>query len=620
MSYLHQLSIRGKFAVLVGLVALGFFLFGGLAYRTLSQVKVNGPYYKDIVQGKDLVADILPPPAYILESYLTAFQLLHANGVQEQRALSEKLSQLKKDYEARQDFWGTNLTSGKIKDLLTKESAYPARDFYRLLDQEFLPAIQEGRREKAITLVEHELTSLYQKHLGSILALVDQVNADNGQQETHVQTLIRNRTLLLVGVGLVILLVLFVLIWRIALELIVPMNKTVDVLEGVASGNLMNRLSVESKDELGRLASALNKTVDGIRMVLQSDQVDWQVVAENQKKALQEKESARLLREKVDQLVDIVALASKGDLTQRISIQGEDAIGQMGHALSNLLDSFRQNLVKISQNAQTLASASEELSSVSQQMSSNAEETATQSNVVSAAAEEVSKNLQTVATGSEEMTASIKEIAKNAVEAAKVASAAVHVAETTNTTIGKLGESSAEIGNVIKVITSIAQQTNLLALNATIEAARAGEAGKGFAVVANEVKELAKETAKATEDISHRIEAIQSDTQGAVGAIKQISGVINQINDISNTIASAVEEQTATTNEISRNVNEAAKGSSEIARSITGVVQAAQGTTHGAGDSQKAAQELARMAAELQKLVSLYKTEARTSMPMREAA
>ncbi|HSR08891.1 MAG TPA: methyl-accepting chemotaxis protein [Bryobacteraceae bacterium] len=262
---------------------------------------------------------------------------------------------------------------------------------------------------------------------------------------------------------------------------------------------------------------------------------------------------------------------------------------------------------QIEQNASALSSSAEELTAISQQMAGTAEETATQANVVSAASEQVSKNVSVVATGSEEMQASIREISKSANEAARVARNAVSVADTTNTTIAKLGDSSLEIGKVIKVITSIAQQTNLLALNATIEAARAGEAGKGFAVVANEVKELAKQTAKATEDIGQKIEAIQVDTKGAVTAIAEISAVINQINDISNNIASAVEEQTVTTNEIGRNVTEAAKGTGDIAKNISGVADAARETTQAAGDTQKAAQALTELAVQLQGLVAKSK-------------
>lgn len=251
----------------------------------------------------------------------------------------------------------------------------------------------------------------------------------------------------------------------------------------------------------------------------------------------------------------------------------------------------------------TLAGAAQELTSVSQQMASNSEETATQAGVVSAAAEQVSRNVSTVAAASEELGASIREIAKSASDAARVATSAVTVAERTNATVTKLGESSTEIGKVIKVITSIAQQTNLLALNATIEAARAGEAGKGFAVVANEVKELAKQTARATEDIGHKIEAIQADTKGAVDAIAQIGTIINQINDIQSTIASAVEQQTATTYEISRSVNEAAIGSREIAENVLAVAQAARGASDGAAHTKGAADELSVIAVELQNLL-----------------
>ncbi len=236
-------------------------------------------------------------------------------------------------------------------------------------------------------------------------------------------------------------------------------------------------------------------------------------------------------------------------------------------------------------------------------------ETAAQSDSVSRATQQVTQNLQSLSTGAGEMTSTIQNIAANTNEAAKVAGSAVSAAETANATVAKLGQSSAEIGEVIKVITSIAEQTNLLALNATIEAARAGEAGKGFAVVANEVKELAKQTAKATEDISRKIIAIQADTKGAVAAIGTVSGVINQINDISATIAAAVEEQSATTNEMTRNASEAASGAGDISVSIGGVAQAAEGTLSRAQESQKAAQELTSIATQLGGLMRQFKIE-----------
>ena len=325
---------------------------------------------------------------------------------------------------------------------------------------------------------------------------------------------------------------------------------------------------------------------------------------------------ARPLHVVVSQLKDMSE--GEGDLTQRLVVRSQDEIGELAHWFNLFVEKIQDTVRAIGDNIQSLAGSSEELTAISQQMSSNSEETAAQANVVSAASEQVSKNVQTVASATEEMSASIKEIAKNTSDAARVAKEAVEMAEKTNQTITKLGASSAEIGNVIKVITSIAEQTNLLALNATIEAARAGEAGKGFAVVANEVKELAKQTGKATEDISRKIAAIQHNTQAAVDDIGTIGTVINHINDIANTIASAVEEQSVTTNEIGRNVMEAARGSSEIVQNLTGVAQAAQSTASGACETQTAAQELARLAGELQSAVSQFKIDdqAQQAMPV----
>jgi PAS domain S-box-containing protein len=286
-----------------------------------------------------------------------------------------------------------------------------------------------------------------------------------------------------------------------------------------------------------------------------------------------------------------------------------DALAGVGAATNKTADTLQASMKSIAQNAQALSSSSQQLAATSQQMSSNAEETSAQASTVATATQQVTTNLNSVATGAEEMTATVQSISGNAGEAAKIAGEAVKTANAANATVAKLGESSAEIGQVIKVITSIAQQTNLLALNATIEAARAGEAGKGFAVVANEVKELAKQTAKATEDISQKITAIQEDTKRAVESIGSITAVINQINDISGTIATAVEEQSATTNEMSRNVQEAAKGSGEISQNIQGVATAAESTTKGAQDSQKAAQQLTEMSTQLRNLVDQFKLE-----------
>ncbi len=342
--------------------------------------------------------------------------------------------------------------------------------------------------------------------------------------------------------------------------------------------------------------------------------VTWALVTEKLKleqeaKEMREREKsqAKELQEKVDSILNVVKLAAQGDLSKKITVSGQDPIGQMGQELNNFFTSLRSDIGDIGKNAESVSAAAEELTATSTTMSANAEETSAQAGVVAAASEEVGNNVQTVATGAEEMSASISEISSNATQAASVSNEAVEIARKTNDTITALGESSKEIGEVVKVITSIAEQTNLLALNATIEAARAGEAGKGFAVVANEVKELANQTAKATEEISGKVNTIQSNTSNAVEAIEAISNVINKINDISNTIASAVEEQSATTNEMSRNVAEAAKGVGEITENISGVSVAAEETTQGSNQTNEAANELARLAIDLQSLVTKFK-------------
>jgi len=317
------------------------------------------------------------------------------------------------------------------------------------------------------------------------------------------------------------------------------------------------------------------------------------------------------LKELSGRLKDIAE--GEGDLTKRLEVISQDEIGETSSSFNLFMDKLQGIMRQISTNAHQVAAASEELSATSQQITANSEETTAQAKVVSDAGNEVNANLQTLATGSEEMSATIGEIAKNATEAARVSGEAVAAAETANQTVSKLGDSSIEIGKVIEVITSIAQQTNLLALNATIEAARAGEAGKGFAVVANEVKELAKQTAKATEEIKQKIGVIRENTGGAVAAIGGIKGVIEKISHISTEIATAVEEQSATTSEMARNVTEAARGASTISSNIQGVAEAAQNTSTNVGEAQTATEHLAKMANQLRELVGHFKVNAESS-------
>ncbi len=397
--------------------------------------------------------------------------------------------------------------------------------------------------------------------------------------------------------------------------ILLPIGEGNRILRLVRGGNLREKVEIACRGDHENMKLAVNGVHDWLKDLIDyvSKMANGDMTATMAKASEHDQihEWLVLLKKNISSLVsDGMNLAQAMD-DGKLSVRA-DATRHSGDfrtvisGFNKTLDTVVEPLRISSQSATALASSSEELTAVSHQMAGNAEETATQANVVSAASEQVSRNVASVASASEQMQASIREISKNANESARVARNAVTVAQSTNETVKKLGESSQEIGNVIKVITSIAQQTNLLALNATIEAARAGEAGKGFAVVANEVKELAKQTAKATEDIGRKIDAIQGDTKGAVKAIEEIGGIINQINDISNSIASAVEEQTVTTNEIGRSVTEAAKGVGDIAKNIGGVAVAAKNTTQGANDTQKASQELSHMASRLQTVVAKF--------------
>jgi methyl-accepting chemotaxis protein len=298
---------------------------------------------------------------------------------------------------------------------------------------------------------------------------------------------------------------------------------------------------------------------------------------------------------------------AQGDLTVRADVRGRDELAELGAALNEMTAALRRTVGSLSGHAEHMSGASTTLSSTAAQIATSAEHTSTQAKRVADGADEVIGHVRTVSAGSVNMRAAIDEISHHTVDAAAVAVEAVAAAEATTAVVAQLGTSSQEVGNVVKVITSIAEQTNLLALNATIEAARAGESGKGFAVVASEVKDLAQKTARATEDIAARVQAIQTDTGHAVVAIEEIAAIIGRVSDFQSLIAAAVEEQTNTTVEMGRNVTNVAAANGEIAANIASVAQAAHTTADGANRSQEAAGQLADLATELRGMVATFK-------------
>ena len=484
MLFFKRLTVRAKLYSFVAVFAVLFIGFSFWTYNTLRIAKVEGPYYQRIVQGKDLIADILPPPNYIIESYLMSLEMtdeVEAGASQGTlTALVERCEKLKSEFDDRHAYWVDNLPAGKMKKIKTQDCYEPAIAFYEVMFDQFIPACLAGDKDTAKSLSRGTMKTAYEQHRASIDEVVAMATQQASTEEAEVAGIVGRRTW-----------------WSFAASFIVV---------GLAG--------------LGGWYTA-RETVGPLR----------------------------------------------GSATRLQFLSTND------------------------------------LTTVSKRLRRNAETTSDQATMASGAAEEVSANAQALAAAVEQFEDSIKEIATNSSAAADIARQAVEATEETNTSITKLGESSSEIGNVIKVINSIAEQTNLLALNATIEAARAGEAGKGFAVVANEVKELAKETSKATEEIIDRIGSIQSGTEDAVNAIGRVGEVISQISENQTAIAGAVKEQTSMTSEISRNISEVAIGSGEIARNISMVAETANNTTTSSDETLATAADIEAMASELMQLV-----------------
>ncbi len=504
----------------------------------ISQLKVGGPIYRNIVLGKDMIADVLPPPEYVIESYLEA--TLALNDPSSAGARKERLAQLRKDYDLRHEYWIDEDFEPAIKNMLIENSHAEVMKFWKAVGQDFLPALERGDMETARKAYA-DLAAAYTAHR----AVVDKIVADTTQFNIAAEATAASSetffTITVWTVGGVVLAIIIAGVAAIGMGVTRPVTRMTAVMKELADGHLDIQIpSAGRKDEIGSMAQA----VDVFR----------RNAVEAERMRLQQEEDRRLSEAEKQE-----ALEAMAETVERETRKAVDAVSQLTQQMSTNADHMANSAAAVSDNSQTVATASEH----------------------------ALNNAQTVAAASEQLTASIREISGQVSSARTITLDAVKASTDAEGTITKLSDAVRSISAVTQLISDIANQTNLLALNATIEAARAGDAGKGFAVVANEVKSLANQTATATGDITQQINEIQSATDLAVGAVRTITESIRSVEGVSSAIAAAIEEQSATTAEIARNIVQTSQAAEEVAQRIASVSSEAGATGSRADDVRK---------------------------------
>ena len=584
MGFLNSISFKSKLILLLTIPVLGLVVFGALSFSMNSALQVNGPLYTQIVMGKDLVADILPPPEYIIESYLVAYQLVGTTERSAMAPLVERLEQLEVEYNQRHEVWVSSLPEGPMKQALVEESFRPAKEFYRVIEQEIEPAMLSADYETAHHVLDSQLTPLYEKHRAAIDQTVQYANTMNTSLEATARDRISSGMTTMVAIGLVTVFLAIAMGVLITRKLIGPVRNLTDVARKVAVGDIQHDIDIKSKDEIGVLAEAFRGLIDYFT-----------------------------------ELSDAAERIANNDLSVRVEPKSNKDL--LGRAFKTMANNLTGVIRQLGDSATQLVSAANEVATASEQMSRGSKDQTDQMSQVSAAIEE--------------MTANIVESSKNAGEAADGAKAASDtatgggqvVSETMRgmeriagvvrgsaESIGKLAQSADQIGEIVGVIDDIADQTNLLALNAAIEAARAGEQGRGFAVVADEVRKLAERTGKATGEITQMIKGIQDETREAVQAMEKGVQEVDSGRELADKAGNSLSEIVTMSQRVMDMVQQIASASDEqssaaeqISKSVENVSSIARESASGAAQSAAAAEELNRQAEGMQKMVSQFR-------------
>ncbi len=591
---LNNMKVDKKLGLMVGLFLIGFLAFAVASYTGLNAVKVNGPAYNNIIKGNDLIADILPPPSYIIESYLLVEQMVEETDNNKINEMINKSAVLRKEYENRHAYWGKNLADGNLKEIITEQAYKPAMEFYNTRDNEFIPAVKSGDRQKAAVLANGILREKYEEHRAKIDEAVKLAREKNLHEEQNAMEQVANVTLLLVILG-VLIFVVTIYLWYMIRQSFRPLLQVTGMLKDISAGggDLTHRINVDADDEIGDMARYFNAFIEKVRDIVSSIyNTTVELGQSSAALALVSKDMAGSI-EQTNHKISITSAAVNNINSSIGNLAG--SIGSTGGNINMIATAIEE----MSGTTRNLASASEQTSASVSQVSDLAANMSKSINNLSDSSRDVSALVSNVATAVKEINISLNEINRNCERSIHITADASEKAGDTDAIITKLDNSSKQIEKIINVINDIADQTNMLALNAAIEAAGAGEAGKGFAVVANEVKELAKQTAEATEEIGQQIETMQFNMAGAVKAVGTITEVINEINVITNTIAAAVTEQSASTGEILNAVVKSSERVNQITGEISEIAANSQNTARSILEASKGIKEIARSATEI---------------------